>query len=145
MKIKDVVAEIGQRGVPVCGLEDRIEDCVRVIVNHPHSNLIYVVDQGGRFLGTISMENLLRHLFPHHYEGKVHGRSILKRITAQKAEEIMDKKRIHALSEETVDTVLARMASTGINEMAVIDEEGRILADINAVDLLRAYHPAESE
>lgn len=104
-----------------------------------------MVGEGKLFLGTISMESLLRHLFPHHYEGKVHGRSILRRITAQKAKGIMDRKRIHALMEETVDDVLARMASTGINEMAVIDREGRILADINAVDLLRCYHLAEDD
>jgi len=145
MRIKEVVAGLGQRGVPVCGPEDRIDDCVRVMVKHPHSNLVYVVDEDNRLLGTIGMESLLRHLFPHHYEGKIHGGGILRRITAQKAKGIMDKKRVQALPEETVDAVLARMASTGTNEMAVLDQEGRILADLNAVDLLRFYHLADGD
>jgi CBS domain-containing protein len=46
---------------------------------------------------------------------------------------------VNAMPEETVDTVLKRMASTGAKEIAVVDSDGRILADITAVDLLKYY------
>jgi CBS domain-containing protein len=44
---------------------------------------------------------------------------------------------VNAMPEETVDIVLKRMASTGAKEIAVVDSDGRILADITAVDLLK--------
>ncbi len=41
--------------------------------------------------------------------------------------------------DETVDQVLKHMASNGVKEMAVLDDEGRILADISTTDLLLYY------
>jgi CBS domain-containing protein len=54
-----------------------------------------------------------RHVFPHHYAGKVHAHGVLRRITAETARGIMDKGNLFATPEETVDEVLERMAATG--------------------------------
>ena len=56
------------------------------------------------------------------------------------AEQLMTRAKLTAGLDETVDAVLQRMALTGKKEIAVLDAEGRILADINAVDLLRYFH-----
>ena len=61
-------------------------------------------------------------------------------ITAQKAADLMDTENILATADEEVDVVLKRMARSGVKEMAIVDENKRILADITAVDLLRYYH-----
>jgi CBS-domain-containing membrane protein len=46
---------------------------------------------------------------------------------------------VNASPDETVDVILKRMASTGAKEIAVVDSNGCILADITAADLLRYY------
>jgi len=143
MKIRDLMQRIEGREVPAVFQDSTIEDVIEKIVRFPHARLVYVTDRDERLMGTITVGSLLRHLFPYHYEGRIHGRGILRYITAQKAKDLMDTHDIHATSDEEVDEVLERMAKSGVKEMAIVDEKGRILADITAVDLLRYYHMEE--
>ena len=143
MKIRDVMQRISGRDVPTIFDDCTIRDVIEMIVRFPHTRLIYVTDGEQRLRGTITVGSLLRHLFPYHYEGRIHGRGILRRITARKASDLMDTKNIMATPDEEVDAVLKRMARSGVKEMAIVDSDGRILADITAVDLLKFYHLEE--
>jgi len=140
MKISDLIQRIEDREVPAIFEDCTIREVIEMMVRFPHTRLIYVTDSQQRLRGTISVGSLLRHLFPYHYEGKVHGRGILRRITARTASDLMDTKNILARPDEEVDKVLKRMAASGVKEMAVVDGDGRIVADITAIDLLRFFH-----
>ncbi|MEW6428495.1 MAG: CBS domain-containing protein [Thermodesulfobacteriota bacterium] len=140
MRIGEVMQRITEREVPAIFEECTIREVIEMIVRFPHTRLIYVTDGDGRLRGTITVGSLLRHLFPYHYEGRVHGRGILRNITAQRASDLMDTRNILASPDEEVDAVLQRMAGSGVKEMAIVDGQGRILADITAVDLLKYYH-----
>lgn len=143
MKISDLIQRIENREVPAIFEDCTIREVIEMMVRFPHTRLIYVTDTQQRLRGTIIVGSLLRHLFPYHYEGKVHGRGILRRITARKASDLMDTKNILARPDEEVDAVLKRMAGSGVKEMAVVDNDGRIVADITAVDLLKFFHLEE--
>jgi CBS domain-containing protein len=140
VKISEILECIGPREIPTIHLDSNIDDVIRIMANFIHTRLVYVVDKDKRLEGTISVGSLLRHIYPHHYEGKIHSHGILGRITAETARHIMDKRSIVATPDETVDDVLRRMASCGVKEIAVLDKKGRILADITAIDLLRYYY-----
>lgn len=143
MKIRDLMQRIERREIPAVFDDSTIEEVIERIVRFPHTRLVYVTDREQRLKGTITVGSLLRHLFPYHYEGKIHGRGILRYITAQKAADLMDTKNILAAPDEDVDGVLERMAKSGVKEMAIVDVNDRILADITAVDLLQYYHLEE--
>ncbi len=139
MKISEVMENIKDRDLP-CVLESSdISDVIKVAVRYPHTRLIYVIDDQKKLLGSITIGSLMRHLYPYHYGDKVHSRDILRSIKAEKASHIMSSSNVKALPEETVDIVLKRMAKTGAKEIAVVDENGCILADITVVDLLKYY------
>jgi CBS domain-containing protein len=140
MKISEVLECIGPREIPSIHLDSHIDEVIRIMANFIHTRLVYVVDKDKRLEGTISVGSLLRHIYPHHYEGKIHPHGILGRITAETARHIMDKRSITATLDETVDDVLRRMTSSGVKEIAVLDKNGRILGDITAIDLLRYYY-----
>jgi CBS domain-containing protein len=140
MKISEVLAHLEPREVPFAQEDDSIDDVIRVAVRFPHTRLVYVVDEERRFVGTITMGSLLRHIFPHHYEEKVHAHGVLRRITAETARSIMDKGDVFATPEETVDEVLERMAETRAKEMAVVDADRCVIGDVTAVDLLRYFY-----
>ena len=38
-----------------------------------HSQVVYVVDDERRMLGIVSVDKLIRHLDPHHYEARATG------------------------------------------------------------------------
>ena len=137
MKVHEVLKLIGPREVPRVKWDSHIDDVIAALARLPHARLVYVVDQGGRLLGTITLGSLLRHMFPFHYEGKIHPHGILRDITAETAGHLMDKKSVHAVAGEDVDQVLGRMAKSGVKEMAVVDDQGMIIGDMTASDLLR--------
>jgi CBS domain-containing protein len=139
MEIKEVMQHIGKRDVPCVPEQSDISEVIQVFVRFPHTRLVYVVDKEQRLRGTITIGSLLRHIFPYHYEARIHPRGILRNITAAKAEHIMARENVFALPDETVDMLLKRMARTGVKEMAVIDSNGAIIGDITAVDLLSYY------
>ncbi len=139
MKIKEIMHQIKDRGLPCVSSNSDISEVIRVAAEFPHTRLVYVIDKDNKLLGVITIGALLRHLYPYHYEAKIHPRDILRNIIVEEASHLMTCKNVNASPDEAVDVVLKRMASTGAKEMAVVDKNGRILADITAVDLLRYY------
>ena len=144
MRIEAVLKKIGERQIPCVHADSEINEVIRVLAHFHHTRVVYVLDPDRRLVGTIGMGRLLRHIYPHHYESKIHAHGMLRRITAETAAQLMDKKSLHAAPEETVEDVLARMGRTGVKEMAVLDAAGVIIGDITVADLLR-YHYLESK
>ena len=139
MKIKEIMENIKDRELPCVSENSTIKETIRVVVRFPHTRLIYVVDDHQKLLGVITIGSLIRHLYPYHYDDKIHPRDILRNIIVEKASHLMSSGNVNASPDETVDVVLKRMAKTGAKEVAVVDSKGCILADITAVDLLKYY------
>ncbi len=130
---------IKDRELPCVSENSDISEVIRVAARFPHTRLVYVIDEQKKLLGAITIGSLIRHLYPYHFEDKIHPRDILRNIIVEKASHLMSSGNVNASMDETVDVVLKRMASTGAKEIAVVDSNGCILADITAVDLLRYY------
>lgn len=139
MKIKEVMQHIDDRDLPCVAENSDIREVIRRAVDFPHTRLIYVIDDQKKLLGVITIGALMRHLYPYHYKDKIHPRDILRNIVVENASHLMSSGNVNAAPDETVDVVLKRMASTGAKEIAVVDSNGCILADITAVDLLKYY------
>ena len=130
---------IGDRDFPYVSENSDINEVIRVAARFPHTGLVYVIDKQKKLLGVITVGALMRHLYPYHYEDKIHPRDILRNISVENASHLMSSGNVSASPDETVEVILKRMASTGAKEIAVVDSDGRILADITAIDLLK-YH-----
>lgn len=130
---------IGDRDFPYVSENSDINEVIRVAARFPHTGLVYVIDKQKKLLGVITVGALMRHLYPYHYEDKIHPRDILRTISVENASHLMSSGNVSASPDETVEVILKRMASTGAKEIAVVDSDGRILADITAIDLLK-YH-----
>ncbi len=140
MRIKEVLEKIGTREIPCVPADAEIDEVIRVLALFHHTRVVYVLGPERRLLGTIGMGRLLRHIYPHLYEGKIHAHGMLRRLTARTAAQLMDKQSPHATAKETVEDVLARMGRTGVEEMAVLDAAGAVLGDLTLADLLRYYY-----
>jgi CBS domain-containing protein len=139
MKIREILEHIGDRDFPYVSENSDINEVIRVAARFPHTGLVYVIDKQKKLLGVITVGSLMRHLYPYHYEDKIHPRDILRTISVENASHLMSSGNVSASPDETVEVILKRMASTGAKEIAVVDSDGRILADITAIDLLK-YH-----
>ncbi len=140
MKIRDLLDTVGDRALPVARERDTLEEVLQKMISHPHTRLIYVLNDEGRCRGTISLGILIRHLFPHGFEPAVHARFLIPMITSVTAEDIMNRELIHAMEDDSLEKVVKRMIKAGVKEIAVLDSEKRLIGDLTMLDLLKYFH-----
>lgn len=137
LKLGDVIATAKGRELPLVPEESTIGQLIDAMVRYQHSRLLYVVDKDRRLLGTIALGPLVRHVFRQRHEPKIHPRHIMSMITTEMAKDIMQKHPISATEDEHVEVVLRRMIERNVKEIAVLDKEKRVIADVTMIDLLR--------
>jgi CBS domain-containing protein len=137
-KIGEVIAGgLKGRDLPLVSQESTIEEVIDAMVRYQHTRLLYVVDEDGKLLGTISLGPLVRHVFRRSHEPQIHPRFLMSMITTETAKDIMQKNPIFAREDEDVEVVLKRMIGKNVKEIAVLDSEKKVVADVTMIDLLK--------
>ncbi|UCD71675.1 MAG: CBS domain-containing protein [Syntrophobacterales bacterium] len=137
VKLGKVIATLKGRKIPLVREESTIKEVIDAMVRHKHTRLLYVVDEDGKLLGTIALGPLVRHVFGRSHEPKVHPWHIMSMITTEMAKDIMEKNPIFAAEGEDVEVVLRRMIGRNVKEIAVLDNQKRVVADVTMIDLLK--------
>jgi len=140
MKIKELLATMDERGLPLVEEDETIQGVLQQMLHYPHTRLMYVVDKEGACTGVISLGTLIRYLFPRNFEPAVHSRFIIPMITAETAKDIMNKGVISATGEDDLDVVIKRMIKTRVKEIPILDKEKKVVTDLTMLDLLQYYH-----
>ena len=135
MKIGDVLHKIGNLPYLTIHIDCTLEEASRKIADVGHLRTIYVIGHDGRLQGILSLGELIRSLISAGHKPHFHARSLLARITAKKAADIMDKYVVYARKEDDPNSVLERMIDNHIKEIPVVDEEKKIIANIGIIDL----------
>jgi CBS domain-containing protein len=136
-RIEAVLDLIKGREIPAIMEGSSAEEAIDAIVKFPHSRLLYVTDEAGRLVGTVSLGNLVRHFFSWSHEPRIHPRLLIGMITAETVEDIMERDLVFTSADEDVESVLKRMVEKNVKEIAVLDDEKRPVGDVTMVDLLR--------
>ena len=137
IKLAKLVAVLRERKVPIIHQKCNVDEVIDAMIRFEHSRLLYVVDDDGKLTGTISLGNLVRHVFSRSHEPQIHPRFLVSMITTETAKDIMQRNPVFAKEEEEVGVVLDRMIETNVKEVAVLDREKRVVADLTMVDLLK--------
>jgi CBS-domain-containing membrane protein len=112
------------------------------MLKHPHTRLIYVVDEYDIYKGTISLGELIRHMFSDYTETSFLTRTFVSTVTLETSRDIMNKRLTTATIEDSVEGVITKMISAGIKEISVVDVNKKLVADITMLDLLK-YSPLD--
>jgi CBS-domain-containing membrane protein len=140
MKIKEIIELLGCREVPKILEHESIKNSLLKMLKHPHTRLIYVVDEHNIYKGTISLGELIRHMFSDYAEPSFLTRTLVSTVTSETNQDIMNKRLITATIKDTVEDVITKMISAGIKEIAVVDVNQKLVTDITMLDLLNHYH-----
>jgi len=135
MKIGDVLHKIGNLPYLTIHIDCTLEEASRKIADVGHLRTIYVVGHEEQLQGILSLGELIRRLISAGHKPHFHARSLLTRITAKKAADIMDKYVVYARKEDDPNSVLERMIDNHIKEIPVVDENKKIIANIGIIDL----------
>ena len=139
IKIKDILLDIEQRDPHLIHEETDLKDVIEAVTQLSNDRMHYIVDKKNRLLGTISLDELIRHIFSHSHEPKIHPRRLMDMVISETAKHIMKRQQISAACEDNVEDTLHRMVKHHVQQIAIVDKENRVINDISMLDLLKVW------
>lgn len=112
-----------------------LEEAAGKVLTERQIRGIYVVDEKDRLQGIISLGLLISRVLENKVKPTFHARSLLDRITADKAMDIMDSRVIFARTNDDIQIVLDRMIQNDIKEIPIVDEQRRVIGNLGIIDL----------
>ncbi|KTG16491.1 MULTISPECIES: CBS domain-containing protein [unclassified Guyparkeria] len=136
MKIADWLDLHPVTGVTV-GRDASLEEAADALLGEPECRDIYVTDAEGRVVGHLGFRRLAGVLLSAHRP--THSRrQMLERVARGPVHEFMDRRFISARLDESVHHVLHPHMERRVEDIPVLDGEGRLAGVIRLVDLVRA-------
>lgn len=139
LKVEDVY-EI-MVGKPAILREDaQLKDAVEAITQDLISRKVYIVDAEGILIGMISIETLLRHVGYRvgvREVGVISFFKFLGGVFKENVTEIMEKKPVTVTNNHKVLDALRLMVEHHLNDLPVIDDEGKIIGELNSLEILK--------
>lgn len=130
--------------LPLVPVGASLEEVVRVMVKGHRRRIVYVVDANGKFKGAITLNHLKDIIFRFFLDDQVSNavvvsERITKIFTSEKAEQVMTLDLPYCLNDESLGEAVGRMMETNVTDMPVLDQEGRVVADLDILDLLELW------
>lgn len=138
-KIADLLEQLKQRKLPVVPKQATVSEIIDAFAASDHSRVLYVVDDEWRFIGVLSLGNMIRHVFFHYHDPSIDSRSLVSMVVSETAGDFMQREPMFAIHSEDVEDVIQRMIDRNVKEIPILDDEKRVIADITIVDLLKYY------
>lgn len=135
MNIKEALDSLGSLPYLAVPSAATLEEAAERVTGLRQVRGIYVVDDQGRLIGTVSLGVLLRHLTTARHRPQFHVRSLLSRLTSEQVADLMDSHVIYATTEDDVEQVVDRMIAANIKEIPVVDQERRLIGALGLLDL----------
>ena len=138
-KVADFLKESKPRNVPKVKEQAGVSELIEAFVQSDHSRIVYVVDDQERLKGIISLGNLVRHFFFHYHDTHIDSRHLISMAVSETAKDFMHENALVALVTDEVEDVLKRMIKNNVKEIAILDSQKRVIADLTIIDLLEYY------
>jgi CBS domain-containing protein len=145
LTVKDFLDSLPCRAEPpVVKAESSLREVVHTMLKRHRGRIVYVVDPHGKVKGTISVDNVKDFVFHHYLKSRVTDalivtEHIVELFTYEKAEDVMDAGLIICHEHEWLHDVVTRMIERNVKDMPVVDPKGRIIADLDILDLLELW------
>ena len=138
-KVGDFLKEAKPRHVPKVREQAGVSELIEAFVQSDHSRIVYVVDDQERLKGIISLGNLVRHFFFHYHDTHIDSRHLISMAVSETAKDFIHENALVARVTDDVEDVLKRMIKNNVKEIAILDSENRVIADLTIIDLLKYY------
>ena len=141
LTIKELLPELqaDERPLPVVDENASIDEIIAAFAASSHSRLLYVLNNKGLLSGVISFGRMVRHVFFHYNGRDCDTRGLVHMAFSENACDFMEREPLSAALGDQVEDVLARMLRHNVKEVPVLDEVGRVVADLTMADLLTRF------
>jgi len=119
--------------------EATLEELALAITEDPKKRALCVVDKEGKLKGVITLQDLVRVIFPNLMEMDTLGYATYRNIAAQKALDLISGATSSLQDDEDLEEALSKMLDEGVEEMPVVDEGGRIIGELDLLELVSVW------
>jgi len=145
MTIKEFLESLAYGAeLPLAPVGACLEEVVRVMIKGHRRRIVYVVDAEGKLKGAITLNHLKDIIFRFFLEERlgphlVMSERISKIFTSEKAEQVMTPDPPSCLVDESLAAAVSKMMVSNVTDMPVLDRQGRVVADLDILDLLELW------
>ncbi len=140
IRVSDVLDRAAKTVSPATVRTDAtLRDAVDAIIVDSGTRKVYVLTDDGKLAGTITLEVLLRHAgykFGVRSVGMTSFLRMLAEVTDDSVREVMTKP-IRVSKDELLVNATKLMVEHHLNDLPVVDEDDRLVAELNGIDILR--------
>jgi CBS domain-containing protein len=137
MRIREILHKIESRPYFSVTADVNLEEVAEQVVRQKQIRGIYILDKRERLEGYLSLGVLIRNVLIYRNQPRFHIRSLLTQLTSEKVGDIMETRVVFAEKGDTVERILDIMGDRNIKEIPIVDDDRRIIAIANILDLWR--------
>lgn len=140
VRVSDVLTNAAKTVKPAIVRKDStLREAVESIVKDSETRKVYVLDDDGKLVGTITLEILLRHTgyrLGIRTAGMTSFLRMLAEISDEKVKDVMAKP-VKVSRDELLVNVTRMMVEHHLNDLPVVDEANHLVDELNGLDILR--------
>lgn len=137
IRIADIIDELKEASAPTIEENATIDQVLDAIVDQETAGVLYVIDDDRRLKGTITLDEVVRHIFSLSHEHRIHSRRIMDIVTTEDVGHIMKKRPPYAIETDDIREVIRKMVKSNMKHLPLLDDEKRVICDISMIDIIR--------
>ena len=113
-------------------------EIAKKMIEDPKTRSVYVADKDRKLLGLIPVSYLVQYLFFEYIPDEFLYYRAIKPLETVKAKDIMIPP-VYVKEDDSIDVAFQKMASHSIKELPVVNEDLRIVGDLNILELIISW------
>lgn len=107
---------------------------------NPLSRHVYIVDDDERLQGSVRLHDLIETLFPYLLVGEISEEDLspLDLIFDSPATRFINREHLAVTEDTTLAELIPMMIENFVNELPVIDATGRVIGEVNMLEILKS-------
>lgn len=144
LKVKDLLAHATSKAATVKP-DDSLEKVISSMIDDPQTEDVYVVDDQEAVIGVINLRTVLRHLCVDCLPARSSPHNVLDIISSETAQDLMNRKPVYVHPQDDLRRVLEKMIRYDVLEIAVVDEDQRVIGNLRIKEFIWPWIHAELE
>ena len=141
IRVADVLADTGKTTkASTVSKNATLREAVEAMVENSETRKVYVLDDDGKLVGTITLETLLRQAGYRLGVRKIGVTSFLRmlaEISDEKVTDVMGKP-VKVLLDEMIVNVTRLMVENHLNDLPIVDSQNKLVGELNGLDILKS-------
>ncbi len=122
----------------------KLDEIIAKIIEDPRTRHVYVIDNNGKLLGSIRLNNIIECMFPQtsfntSVETKLTTKGLFQFKLSILAMDIMNTQPIYVFEETTIPDLVKIMIRENINELPVVNKDLIVIGEVNFLEIMTHY------